>query len=55
MSSRRSLRRMYRTVKDLEIQNMQEELEEEVQDHGVALANQENMIDNLLGELHELQ
>jgi hypothetical protein len=30
------------TVKDLEIQNMQEELrelEEEVQDHGVALAN----------------
>jgi hypothetical protein len=27
------------TVNDLEIQNMQEELEEEVQDHGVALTN----------------
>jgi hypothetical protein len=34
---------------------MQEELEEEVHDHGVALANQDNMIDNLLGEIHELQ
>jgi hypothetical protein len=46
------------TVKDLEIQNMQEELrelEEEVQDHGVALANWDNMIDNLLGKIHELQ
>jgi hypothetical protein len=34
----------------LEIQNMQEELdelEEEVQDRGVALANRDNIIDNL--------
>jgi Mg2+ and Co2+ transporter CorA len=45
----------FQTVKDLEIQNLQEEFEEEVQDHGVALANQDNMIDNLLGEIHELQ
>jgi hypothetical protein len=29
----------FRTAKDMEIQNMQEELEEEVQDHGVALVN----------------
>jgi hypothetical protein len=45
----------FQTVKDLEIQNLQEEFEEEVQDHGVALANEDNMIDNLLGEIHELQ
>jgi uncharacterized membrane-anchored protein YhcB (DUF1043 family) len=45
----------FQTAKDLEIQNMQEELEEEVHDHGVALTNQDNMIDNLLGEIHELQ
>jgi prefoldin subunit 5 len=32
-----------------------EELEEEVQDHGVALANQDNIIDNLQAEIHELQ
>jgi prefoldin subunit 5 len=45
-------------VKDLEIQAMQEELEEleeEVQDHGVALANKDNNIDNLQDEIHELQ
>jgi hypothetical protein len=30
-------------------------MQEEVHDHGVALANQDNMIDNLLGEIHELQ
>jgi chromosome segregation ATPase len=45
-------------VKDLEIQNMQEELEEpeeEVQDPGVALANRENIINNLQAEIHELQ
>jgi hypothetical protein len=29
----------FQTMKNLEIQNMQEELEEEVQDRGVALAN----------------
>jgi hypothetical protein len=48
----------FQTVKDLEIQNMQEELEEleeEVQDRGVTLANRDNMIDNLQAELHELQ
>jgi DNA gyrase/topoisomerase IV subunit A len=48
----------FQTVKDLEIQNMQEELEEleeEVQDCGVTLANRDNMIDNLQAELHELQ
>jgi hypothetical protein len=43
------------TVKDLEIQGMQEKLEEEVQDHGVALANRDNIIDNLQAEIHELQ
>jgi prefoldin subunit 5 len=32
-----------------------EELEEEVQDHGVALAKQDNIIDNLQAEIHELQ
>jgi Mg2+ and Co2+ transporter CorA len=47
----------FQTAKDLEIQSMQEELEEleEVQDRGVALANRDNMIDNLLGKLHKLQ
>jgi hypothetical protein len=37
-------------VKDMEIQGMQEELEEleeEVQDRGVALVNRDNTIDNL--------
>jgi hypothetical protein len=34
---------------------MQEELEEEVQDRGVALTNKDNMIDNLQAEIHELQ
>jgi prefoldin subunit 5 len=32
-----------------------EELEEEVQDHGVALANRDNIIDNLQAKIHELQ
>jgi hypothetical protein len=43
-------------VKDLEIQNMQEELEEieEVQDRGVALVNRDNIINNLQAEIHEL-
>jgi hypothetical protein len=45
----------FQTVKDLEIQGMQEELEEEVQDCGVALANRDNIIDNLQAEIHELQ
>jgi uncharacterized membrane-anchored protein YhcB (DUF1043 family) len=48
----------FQTVKDLEIQGMQEEveeLEEEVRDHGVALANRDNIIDNLHAEIHELQ
>jgi uncharacterized membrane-anchored protein YhcB (DUF1043 family) len=48
----------YQTVKDLEIQGMHEELEEleeEVRDHGVALANRDNIIDNLQAEIHELQ
>jgi hypothetical protein len=44
----------FRTAKDLEIQNMQEELEEEVQDHGVALVNRDNIIDNPQAEIHEL-
>jgi uncharacterized coiled-coil DUF342 family protein len=42
----------------LEIQGMKEELEEleeEVQDHGVALTNRDNIIDNLQAEIHELQ
>jgi chromosome segregation ATPase len=46
------------TAKDLEIQGMKEELEEleeEVQDHGVALTNRDNIIDNLQAEIHELQ
>jgi hypothetical protein len=48
----------YQTTKDLEIHGMQEEveeLEEEVQDRGVALANRDNIIDNLQAEIHELQ
>jgi hypothetical protein len=48
----------YQTAKDLEIQGMQEELEEleeEVQDRGVALAHRDNIIDNLQAEIHELQ
>jgi hypothetical protein len=32
-----------------------EELEEKVQDRGVALANRDNIIDNLHTEIHELQ
>jgi chromosome segregation ATPase len=46
------------TAKDMEIQGMQvklEELEEEVQDRGVALINRDNIIDNLQAEIHELQ
>jgi chromosome segregation ATPase len=48
----------FQTAKDLEIQGMQEELEEleeEVRDHGVALTNRDNIIDNLQAEIHELQ
>jgi hypothetical protein len=41
----------FQTVKDLEIQNMQEE----VQDRGVAPANRDNIIYNLQAEIHELQ
>jgi hypothetical protein len=37
----------FQTSKELEIQNMQEELEEEVQDHVVTLTNQDNIINNL--------
>jgi uncharacterized protein (DUF3084 family) len=47
----------YQTMKDLEIQGMQEELEEleeEVQDRGVAITNRDNIIDNLQTEIHEL-
>jgi hypothetical protein len=43
----------FQTMKDMEIQGMQEELEEleeEVQDHGIALTNR----DNLQVEIHEL-
>jgi hypothetical protein len=32
-----------------------EELEEEVQDRGVALTNRDNIIDNLQAKIHELQ
>jgi hypothetical protein len=32
-----------------------EELEEEVQDHGVALANRDNIINSLQAKIHELQ
>jgi hypothetical protein len=48
----------FQTAKDLEIQGMQEELEEleeEVQDRGVALTNRDNIIDNLQAEIHKLQ
>jgi hypothetical protein len=48
----------FQTVKDMEIQNMQEELEEleeEVQDQGVPLVNRDNIIDNLQAEIHKLQ
>jgi TolA-binding protein len=48
----------FQTAKDLEIQGMQEELEEleeEVQDRGVALVNRDNIIDNLQAKIHELQ
>jgi chromosome segregation ATPase len=48
----------FQTAKDLEIQSMQEELEEleeEVQDRGVALANWDNIINNLQAKIHELQ
>jgi hypothetical protein len=48
----------FQTVKDLEIQGMkeeQEELEEEVQERGIALANWDNIIDNLQAKIHELQ
>jgi chromosome segregation ATPase len=48
----------FQIAKDLEIQDMQEELEEleeEVQDHGVALTNGDGIIDNLQAEIHELQ
>jgi hypothetical protein len=34
---------------------MQEELEDEVQDRGVALANRDNIINKLQAEIHELQ
>jgi uncharacterized protein (DUF3084 family) len=47
----------YQTMKDLEIQGMEEELEEleeEVQDRGVAITNRDNIIDNLQAEIHEL-
>jgi hypothetical protein len=37
----------------MEIQSMQVELEEEVQDHRVPLANRDNIIDNLQSEIHE--
>jgi DNA-binding protein H-NS len=45
-------------TKDQEIKNMQEELEEleeEVQERGVTVANHDNMINNLLANIHELQ
>jgi hypothetical protein len=32
-----------------------EELEEEVQNHGVALTNRDNIIDNLQAEIHKLR
>jgi hypothetical protein len=47
----------FQTVTDMEIQGMQEELEEleeEVQDRGVALTNRDNIIDNLQAKIHEL-
>jgi hypothetical protein len=57
-SAKVKVRESEETMKDLEIQGMQkelEELEEEVQDRGVALANRDNIIDNLQAEIHELQ
>jgi hypothetical protein len=45
----------FNTAKDLDIQGMQEELEEEVQDRGVAPTNRDNIIDNLQAKIHELQ
>jgi hypothetical protein len=48
----------FQTANDLEIHGMQEEmeeLEEEVQDRGVALANRDNIINNLQAKIHELQ
>jgi hypothetical protein len=45
----------FQAVKDLEIQGMHGELEEEVQDRRVALANRDNIIDNLLVKIHKLQ
>jgi hypothetical protein len=48
----------FQTAKNLEIQNMQEEmeeLEEVVQDCGVVLTNRDNIIDNLQAEIHKLQ
>jgi hypothetical protein len=48
----------FQTTKNLEIQNMQEEmeeLEEVVQDCGVVLTNRDNIIDNVQAEIHELQ
>jgi chromosome segregation ATPase len=48
----------FQIAKSMEIQGMQEELEEleeEVQDRGVALANRDNIIDNLQAKIHELQ
>jgi hypothetical protein len=40
----------FQITKDLEIQGMQEE----VQDHGVALTNRDNIINNLQVKIHEL-
>jgi chromosome segregation ATPase len=48
----------YQTVKHMEIQGMQEELEElqeELQDREVALANRDNIINKLQAEIPELQ
>jgi hypothetical protein len=45
----------FNTAKDLDSQGMQEELEEEVQDRGVAPTNRDNIIDNLQAKIHELQ
>jgi chromosome segregation ATPase len=48
----------FQTTKDMKIQGMQEELEEleeEVQNRGVALANRDNNINNLQVEIHKLQ
>jgi hypothetical protein len=47
----------FQTVKDMEIQGMQEdleELEEEVQDRGVVLTNKDNITNNLQVKIHEL-